>query len=99
MKHRFEFLEICIAFRALVKTQHFFVIKCFWCDLGKEYTFNKFLELLASDGTMQQTSCTDTPKQNVVAERKHRHIVETAYLSYCRLLFLVNFGETLFLLL
>ena len=46
--------------------------------MGGEYTSNKFCELLALDGTIHQTSCTDTPEQNGVAERKHRHIVETA---------------------
>ncbi|CAJ2641032.1 unnamed protein product [Trifolium pratense] len=65
-------------FRAMVKTQHNAVIKCFRCDQGGEYTSNKFSELLAYDGTIHQTSCTDTPQQNGVAERKHRHIVETA---------------------
>jgi hypothetical protein len=34
--------------------------------------------LFALDGTIHQTSCTDTPEQNDIAERKHRHIVETA---------------------
>ncbi|XP_022859302.1 uncharacterized protein LOC111380069 [Olea europaea var. sylvestris] len=48
------------------------------CDLGGEYTSNKFCELLALDGTIHQTSYTDIPEQNSVAERKHRHIVETA---------------------
>ena len=43
-----------------------------------EYTSNKFYQLLALDGTIHQTSCTDTPEQNGVAERKHRYIVETA---------------------
>jgi hypothetical protein len=47
--------------------------------LGGEYTFNKFCQLLALDETIHQTSCTDTPKQNGVAERKHRLIVETAH--------------------
>ncbi|CAJ2675738.1 unnamed protein product [Trifolium pratense] len=78
MKNRSEFFEIYHMFRAMVKTQHNAVIKCFRCDLGGEYTSNKFSELLAFDGTIHQTSCTDTPQQNGVAERKHRHIVETA---------------------
>ena len=69
---------IYTAFRALVKTQHSAVIKCFGCDLGGEYTSNKFSELLALDETIRQTLYTDTPEQNGVAERKHRHIVETA---------------------
>ncbi|KAJ9557693.1 hypothetical protein OSB04_012307, partial [Centaurea solstitialis] len=43
-----------------------------------EYTSNDFTQLLASDGTIHQSSCTDTPQQNGVAERKHRHLVETA---------------------
>ena len=78
MKNRSEFFEIYKVFRALVKTQHFVAIKCFKCDLGGEYTSNKFLELLSLDGTMQQTSCISTPAQNGVAKRKHRHIVEIA---------------------
>ena len=64
--------------RALFKTQHSAVIKCFRCDLGRKYTSNKFCELLALDGTIHQISCTYTPEQNGVIKRKHRHIVETA---------------------
>jgi len=78
MKHRSEFFEIYAAFRALIKTQHSAMIKCFRCDLSGEYTFNKFYQLLTLDETIHQTLCTDTPEQNGVAERKHRHIVETA---------------------
>ncbi|XP_062116485.1 uncharacterized protein LOC133830512 [Humulus lupulus] len=48
------------------------------CDQGGEYTSNKFCDLLALDGTVYQTSCTDTPEQNGVIERKHRHIIEIA---------------------
>ncbi|GJT58683.1 gag-pol polyprotein [Tanacetum coccineum] len=74
---RSDFLTTFKEFRALVKTQHSTVMKCFRCDLGGEYTSNDFVGLLKSDGTLYQTSCTDTPQQNGVAERKHRHIVET----------------------
>jgi len=62
-----------------MKTQHSAVIKCFRCDLDGEYTSNKFYQLLALDGTIHQASYTDTPEHNGVAERKHRHIIETAY--------------------
>jgi len=78
MKHCSELFEIYAAFRALIKTQHSAVIKCFRCDLGGEYTSNKFCQMLALDGTIHQNSCTNTLEQNSVAERKHRHIVETA---------------------
>jgi hypothetical protein len=46
--------------------------------LGGEYTSNKNFELLALYETIHQTSCTDTPKQNRVAERKHRYIIKIA---------------------
>jgi hypothetical protein len=78
MKHRSEFFEMYTAFQALVKTQHSAIIKCFRCDLGEEYTFNKFCQLFALDGTIHQTSCIDTLEQNRVAERKHRNVVKTA---------------------
>ena len=78
MKCRSDFFDIYNTFCAFVKTQHSAVIKYFRCDLGGEYTSHKFRELLALDGTLHQSSCTDTPEQNGVAERKHRHIVETA---------------------
>ena len=73
MKYRYDFFEIYHIFRAFVKTQHNAIIKCFRCDLGGEYTSNRFSELLALDGTLHQTSCTDTPQQNGVAERKYTH--------------------------
>ena len=61
-----------------MKTQHSVVIKCFRYDLGREYTSNKFYQLFVLDGTIHQTSCIDSPEQNGVAKRKHRHIIETA---------------------
>ncbi|GKB09211.1 gag-pol polyprotein [Tanacetum coccineum] len=78
MKRRSDFLTVFKEFIALVKTQHLAVIKCVRCYLGGEYTSNDFFGLLKSDGTIYQTSCTDTPQQNGVSKRKHRHLIETA---------------------
>jgi hypothetical protein len=58
MKYRSKFSEIYTPFQVFVKTQHSVVIKCFRCDLGGEYTSNKFCELLTLDGTIHQTLCT-----------------------------------------
>jgi len=79
IKYCSEFFEIYTAFRALVKTQHSAVIKCLRCNLGREYTSNKFYQLFTLDRTIHQTSCTDTPEQNEVAEKKHMHIVKTTH--------------------
>jgi len=62
-----------------VKTQYSAIIKCFGCDLGGEYTSNNFYQLLVLYETIHQTSCINTPEQNGVVERKHRHIVETTH--------------------
>jgi len=78
MKHRFEFFEKYTTFQTLVKIQHSIVIKYFRCDLGRKYTSNKFYEVFAFDKIIHQISCTDTPEQNEVVERKYRHIVEIA---------------------
>lgn len=58
---------------------------------GVKYTSNDFSRLLASDGTHYQISCTDTPEQNVVAEKKYWHLVEQPVHFYCLLVFLVSF--------
>ena len=47
--------------------------------MGREYTSNKFYQLFTLDRTIHQTSCTDTPEQNEVAEKKHMHIVKTTH--------------------
>ena len=78
MKRRSGFIGIYNNFRALIKTQHSAMMKFFRCELGGEYTSNNFTQLLDFDGTIHQSSYTDTPRENGVAERKHCYIVETA---------------------
>ncbi|KAK4373109.1 hypothetical protein RND71_008493 [Anisodus tanguticus] len=78
LKRRSDFVHTYVEFQAYVKTQHSAIIKCFRADLGGEYTSGDLSGIFKADGTIHQSSCTDTPQQNGVAERKHRHIVETA---------------------
>ncbi|PWA98143.1 gag-pol polyprotein [Artemisia annua] len=87
MKRRSDFLTVFKEFRALVKTQHLTVIKCFRCDLGEHNKLKYIIHRkILFRGTRRcnarvpcyQTSCTDTPQQNGFAERKHCYLVETA---------------------
>ena len=79
LKRQSDFIHVYSTFHSFVKTQHFVVIKCFRCDLGEEYTSIVFFELLISDGIMHKSSYIDTPQQNGVVKRRHRHIIKTAH--------------------
>ena len=54
------------------------MIKIFRTDGGGEYVGHKMQQFLTTHGILHQSSCPYTPKQNGIAERKHRHIIETA---------------------
>ncbi|KAM1633571.1 hypothetical protein ACFXTN_010610 [Malus domestica] len=47
-------------------------------DSGGEFTSTQFSSFLKTHGIIHQLTCPHTPEQNGCAERKHRHIVETA---------------------
>ncbi|BFG40530.1 hypothetical protein CerSpe_268040 [Prunus speciosa] len=53
-------------------------IRALQCDEGGEYTKLAFQQFLANHGITQRFSCPKHPEQNGLAERKHRHLVETA---------------------
>lgn len=75
---RSDFLQVYRDFYTMIRTQFSKNIPISRSNSGGEYKSRPFKELLLSQGTLPQLSCTDTPQQNDgVAERKHRHIMET----------------------
>ena len=52
-------------------------IKIFQCDGGGEFIQTDFIKHLEEHGIVRCISCPNTPEQNGVAQRKHRHIVLT----------------------
>ncbi|KAJ0518591.1 putative RNA-directed DNA polymerase [Helianthus annuus] len=62
----------------MVNTQFERHIKRVRCDNGGEFTSNDMTNFYNDRGILLETTCPHTPQQNGVAERKHRHILETA---------------------
>nr|VVW53442.1 unnamed protein product [Nymphaea colorata] len=78
MKHKSEVFRLFTQFQALVRNKYSSNIVHFQCDGGGEFISNEFTEYLLDNGITRQISCSHTPQQNGIAERKHRHIVESA---------------------
>lgn len=77
-KRKDEVAGIFKLFHKMVLTQFNREIKIFRSDNGGEFVNNTLKEYFASHGVVHETSCVGTPQQNGVAERKNRHILETA---------------------
>ena len=66
------------AFCVEIKIQFHTYVQNLRSDNAKEYLFEQFQSFMLQNDILHQTSCVDTPSQNGVAERKNRHLLETA---------------------
>ena len=68
MKHKSDVCSIFRMFHQMITTQFGVPIKVFRSDNGGEYEKKELMEFMHSKGIIHQTSCTDSPQQNGVAE-------------------------------
>jgi hypothetical protein len=76
MKHKGEVFQHFLNFKAMVEKEKGVSIKCLRSDGGGEYFSKEFNEYLKEHGIQRKYSCSYSPQQNGVAERKNRHIAE-----------------------
>ncbi|KAM1135223.1 hypothetical protein TB2_044217 [Malus domestica] len=70
--------DIFIQFHAFIHNFFSVNIKVLQSDGGGEFVGSVLQKFLKTNGILHQMSCPYTPKQNGLAKRKNRHIVETA---------------------
>jgi hypothetical protein len=78
MKHRSEVLSIYKTFSAMIHTHLDTSIHVFRANSAGEYLSDALRQELAEQGTLARFSCPSAHAQNGAAERKHRHLLETA---------------------
>jgi transposase InsO family protein len=78
LKHKDEVFSVFKSFHIMVQTQFSAKIQVLRSDNGGEYVNQQFQAYFQNHGLLHETSCAQTPQQNGLAERKNRHILETA---------------------
>lgn len=78
MKSKLDSVSIIHTFLQFVGNQFHTTVKIIRTHNALELCHGKILTLYHTFGILHQTSCPDTPQQNGVIERKHKHLMETA---------------------
>ncbi|KAJ0611968.1 putative RNA-directed DNA polymerase [Helianthus annuus] len=76
LRHKSEVFEKFTWFYAMVQTQFKKPIQILRSDNGSEFVNNSMKQFFQEKGMIHQTSCTHTPEQNGVVERKNRILLE-----------------------
>jgi len=72
MKNKGETKPVLSKFVTLIKNQFDRKIKIIRYENNQEFAWQEFYDI---EGIVHQTSCVETPEQNVIVERKHQHIL------------------------
>lgn len=78
MRCKSQYISFIRQFHAYVRTQFNSTIQIIRSDNAKEICDGESKTFYLRHGITHQTSCRDTPQQNGVVERKHRHLLEVA---------------------
>ena len=76
MKHKYQVLEIFLAWKKRVENQTGRKIKVLRSDNDGEYTSDPFYSLCKQEGIVRHFSMKKTPQQNGVAKRMNRTLLE-----------------------
>ena len=82
IKNKSDFLKVFKTFYELTKTQFGKQIKILRTDNAHELNKGETLAFYKSKCIPHQSCCTETPQQNGVVERKHKHLLEVARTLY-----------------
>ena len=77
IKLKSDFYHVFENFCTLVENQFNTFVKILRTNGGGEFSTKLLAKFLQTKGILHQKSCSYTPEQNGVVERKHRHLVET----------------------
>ncbi|KAJ0920051.1 putative RNA-directed DNA polymerase [Helianthus annuus] len=78
LTNKTEVFENLKVFYELVLTQFKKKVKIIRSDNGTEFVNSQMNSFFKTNGILHQTTCSYTPQQNGVVERKHRHLLNTA---------------------
>ena len=79
MKNKSEVAGIFCSFHTMIKTQFFAKLQILRSNNGGEFDNKELHDYFQTHGLYHETTCSQTPQQNGVAERKNIHILEIAH--------------------
>ena len=81
MKTKDEVNLLFQKFHKMIETQYNAKVRVLRSDNGGEYQSSDLQKYLEEHGIIHQTTCSNTPQQNGVAEWKNRHLLEVVRAS------------------